>query len=81
MKRQPHEVDCDYDIMGEEELFARRSPGKTCLTSLASGKKLSRQEPMNHSCGSSTVMRAAPIGLFYAGDPERPLPSAARLPA
>ena len=71
MKRQPHEVDCDYDIMGEEELFARRSPGKTCLTSLASGKKLSRQEPMNHSCGSSTVMRAAPIGLFYAGDPEK----------
>ena len=39
MKRQPHEVDFDYDIMGEEALFARRSPGKTCLTSLASGKK------------------------------------------
>ncbi len=71
MKRQPHEVDFDYDIMGEEALFARRSPGKTCLTSLASGKKLTRQEPLNHSCGSSTVMRAAPIGLFYAGDPEK----------
>lgn len=71
MKRQPHEVDFDYDIMGEEALFARRSPGKICLTSLASGKKLTRQEPLNHSCGSSTVMRAAPIGLFYAGDPEK----------
>ena len=28
MKRQPHEVDFDYDIMGEEALFARRSPAR-----------------------------------------------------
>ncbi len=71
MTRQDHEIDLDYDMMGEEALFARRAPGKTCLTALASGQKLNRQEPQNKSCGSSTVMRAAPIGLFYQGDPEK----------
>ena len=70
MNRQDHEVDLEYDMMGEQALFARRSPGKTCLTALASGKKLSRDETLNHSSGNSTVMRAAPIGLFYEGDPE-----------
>lgn len=71
MNRQSHEVALEYDIMGEQALFARRSPGKTCLTALASGKKLSRDETINHSSGNSTVMRAAPIGLFYEGDPEK----------
>lgn len=80
MNRQSHEVALEYDIMGEQALFARRSPGKTCLTALASGKKLSRDETINHSSGNSTVMRAAPIGLFYEGDPEKAFLSALRLP-
>lgn len=71
MMRQEHEVRLEYDMMGEQALFARRSPGKACLTALASGKKLSREETLNHCGGNSTVMRAAPIGLFYEGDPEK----------
>lgn len=71
LQRQPHEEALGYDMMQEKELFARRCPGKTCLTALASGKRGTREKPLNSSCGNSSIMRAAPVGLFYAGDPEK----------
>ena len=80
MNRQSHEVALEYDMMGEQALFARRSPGKTCLTALASGKKLSRDETINHSSGNSTVMRQLLSGSFMKAIRRRPFLSALRLP-
>lgn len=48
-----------------EELYARRGPGNTCLTSLSSGKPGTIAEPINNSKGCGGVMRVAPVGLFY----------------
>lgn len=53
------------------ELHARRAPGTTCLSALASGKCGSIKEPLNTSCGCGGVMRTAPMGLMYeAIDPQ-----------
>lgn len=71
MKRQAHEEQLDYDLMGRQELFARRAPSKTCLTALASGKFMAKDNDENKSRGSDAVVRAAPIGMFYRGDAEK----------
>lgn len=71
MKQQDHEKNWGYDMMGDESLFVRRAPGKTCLTALASGNCYGTKNSANNSKGSSSVMRAAPVGLFYAGDPDK----------
>lgn len=47
-----------------EELFARRAPGNTCLSSLGSGEKASISNPINRSKGCGGVMRVAPVGLI-----------------
>ncbi len=46
------------------ELFARRAPGTTCVTSLESGDIGTVDKPINSSKGCGGVMRAAPAGLF-----------------
>ena len=69
MKRQAHEEAWDYDIMGEEDLYARRAPGNTCLTALANSSGAALADNDSKGCGS--IMRAAPVGLFYSGDPEK----------
>ncbi|KMO85604.1 ADP-ribosylglycohydrolase [Megasphaera cerevisiae DSM 20462] len=71
MKAQEHEQEWGYDLMNDETLFVRRAPGRTCLIALALGKCFDKEHKANNSKGSSTVMRAAPIGLFYSGDPEK----------
>lgn len=71
MQQQNHEKDWGYNMMDDEALFARRAPGRTCLTALASGHCYDTKHAANDSKGSASVMRAAPIGLFYAGDPEK----------
>lgn len=71
MKQQDHEKNWGYDMMGDSDLFVRRAPGRTCLTALASGHCYDTEHSANDSKGSSSVMRAAPVGLFYAGDPEK----------
>ncbi|HEX2695725.1 MAG TPA: ADP-ribosylglycohydrolase family protein [Acidobacteriota bacterium] len=53
----------------EEGLWARRSPGMTCLAALQSGRCGSTSDPINVSQGCGGVMRVAPVGLRCA-DPE-----------
>jgi ADP-ribosylglycohydrolase len=56
-------------LIREKGLWARRSPGMTCLAALQSGRCGSTSDPINVSKGSGGVMRVAPVGLSYA-DPE-----------
>lgn len=48
-----------------EELNQRRAPGNTCLSALMSGKMGTVEEPINSSKGCGSVMRVAPIGLYF----------------
>lgn len=52
------------------ELFSPRDPGNTCLSALFAGGKGTVEEPLNNSRGCGGVMRAAPVGLLFAGDPD-----------
>ena len=54
-------------LVNVPELFSRRAPGNTCMSALASSEKGSLANPINHSKGCGGVMRAAPIGLYFAG--------------
>lgn len=47
------------------ELNVQRAPGITCLNALSSNKKGTIEEPINNSKGCGSVMRVAPIGLFF----------------
>ncbi|MDE6520125.1 MAG: ADP-ribosylglycohydrolase family protein [Ruminococcus sp.] len=51
------------------ELHIRRSPGHTCLSAIASGKKGTLDKPINDSKGCGGIMRIAPIGLYYKDSP------------
>ena len=68
---QDHERQYGYDMMAEKDLFARRSPGKACLVSLATGTQFTLDQKPNQCKGSTVLSRAIPIGLWFAGDPER----------
>jgi|GEM_PF-1605902 len=64
-----------YDIekgwlIKRKELYKRRAPGNTCLSSLASGKVGTVEQPINDSKGCGTVMRMAPVGLIFSDDME-----------
>ncbi|MBS6195259.1 MAG: ADP-ribosylglycohydrolase family protein [Clostridiales bacterium] len=51
------------------ELYSRRAPGNTCLSALElskKGRKISSENPVNHSKGCGGVMRVAPIPLYMA---------------
>ena len=50
-------------LMGERDLFHRRGPGLTCLSSLSEMSALGARAT-NASKGCGGVMRVAPIGLF-----------------
>ena len=52
------------------ELFARRAPGNSCLSALATGKMGTIEKPINNSKGCGGVMRVAPVGLFLHRYPE-----------
>lgn len=62
------------------ELFARRSPGTTCMEALRSGQKGTIEHPINDSKGCGGIMRVAPIGL-YAYHTTLPKPAVALLGA
>lgn len=61
-------------IMNRPEAFARRAPGNTCLSALASGKKGTIEEPINDSKGCGGAMRVAPIGLYFANGNHENMP-------
>lgn len=48
------------------ELNVNRAPGNTCLNALGSNKKGTIDSPINNSKGCGSVMRIAPIGLFFS---------------
>lgn len=54
-------------LVNEARLFDRRAPGNTCLCALSVKKPGSLKEPINSSKGCGGVMRAAPVGLYFAG--------------
>ena len=49
------------------ELYSLRAPGNTCLTAIQQGAEGTPEKPINNSKGCGGVMRAAPVGLFFAG--------------
>ncbi len=55
----------DGRLLSIRELHARRAPGNSCLSALASGRHGSIREPINDSKGCGGIMRVAPAGLFY----------------
>ena len=57
-------------LIGVKALHARRAPGNTCLSALASPGTGTMEQPKNGSKGCGGVMRVAPVGL-YEQDPER----------
>ena len=61
----PSNVDKDIIYSGwlinQKELFQVRAPGNTCLSALVSGNI----KATNNSKGCGTVMRMAPVGLFF----------------
>ena len=71
MGRQPHESFWQYDIMAEKELYNRRSPSMTSMKALSLGRLCGQDIKVNNSKSCASVMRAAPVGMFYAGDAER----------
>ena len=56
-----------YDgyLIKQKELYVKRAPGLTCLTSLRNGIIGTIDDPINQSKGCGGVMRVAPVGLFY----------------
>lgn len=65
----PEALKAEGSLIREKGLWARRSPGMTCLAALQSGRRGSPSDPINVSKGCGGVMRVAPVGLRYA-DPE-----------
>ena len=57
-------------LLDEDQLYARRAPGTTCLSALHSGEMGRMEQPINSSKGCGGVMRVAPMGLFLV-DPDR----------
>lgn len=53
-------------LYGVRDLYFRRAPGNTCLSSLRSGKIGTIENPINDSKGCGGVMRVAPIGLYFS---------------
>lgn len=58
-------------LIEQKELINRRSPGRTCLSSLISGKMGGRNTRLNDFKGNGAAMRTAPIGLYYCNDAEK----------
>lgn len=52
------------------ELNIPRAPGNTCLSALSSNKKGTIEKPINDSKGCGTVMRVAPIGIYFKDENE-----------
>jgi len=57
-------------LIKREELFKRRAPGNSCISSLQSGEMGTFEAPINDSKGCGTVMRIAPAGLVFNHDRE-----------
>lgn len=75
-----------YDIeegwlIKQQELYKRRAPGNTCISALSSGVAGTIDNPINDSKGCGTIMRVAPVGLFYHQDNKQAFKIACELSA
>ena len=52
-------------LVNVPELFSRRAPGNSCMAALSSDNFGTTEEPINHSKGCGSVMRVAPVGLYF----------------
>ena len=57
-------------LFKQKPLYKTRAPGNTCLAALRSGVTGSVEKPVNQSKGCGGVMRAAPVGLAFPGNPK-----------
>jgi len=64
MKRYGSCVMADGILITRKEMYARRSPGNSCLSALMSGKMGTVSSPINDSKGCGGIMRIAPVGYF-----------------
>lgn len=55
-------------LLDDDRLYALRAPGTTCMSALRATQKLGVMAT-NKSPGCGTVMRTAPIGLYFYRDP------------
>lgn len=58
-------------LIQQQALFKRRAPGNSCLSALKSGNVGTISAPINNSKGCGGIMRMAPVGLIFKGDPEK----------
>lgn len=68
-------------IVNQKELHKKRYPGNTCIEALSSGIAGTIKKPINNSKGCGTIMRMAPVGLFYFGKNELAFNTACELAA
>lgn len=52
-----------------KDLYEMRAPGTTCMYSMRNNILGTIEKPINNSSGCGGVMRVAPIGLVYYGNP------------
>ena len=62
-------------------MFKQRAPGITCINALSSGISGTIDKPINESKGCGTIMRVAPVGLFYNHDNKQAFKIACELSA
>lgn len=68
-------------LVKQKELYKKRYPGNTCIETLSSGIMGTIENPINNSKGCGTIMRMAPVGLFYFGKNELAFNTACELAA
>lgn len=68
--KYPNEINISW-IAFLPELNVQRAPGNTCLHSLGGSTKGTIDNPINNSKGCGSVMRVAPIGLFFQYNKEK----------
>ena len=54
-------------LLGVEALHRQRGPGQTCITALASLRRISGKPAVNDRKGCGGIMRIAPAGILCAG--------------
>jgi ADP-ribosylglycohydrolase len=67
-KKENYDFIYDGWLIEIKELFFRRAPGNSCISSLLSDKKGNINFKINDSKGCGAIMRSAPFGLFLRSE-------------
>ena len=68
-------------LIKQKILYRKRAPGNTCIMALGSGIAGTIDQPINNSKGCGTIMRMAPVGLFFEGKANEAFETACELSA